>query len=679
MKRVCICLFFTMALIITGCSGSDIDSPTQQLDKYIAKWEEVEFTSMYDMLSDDTKEMYDEESFVERYEKIYHDLSIDDLDITYEELDKKVIKEAKKDKTISIPLDVSMESMAGPIAFTNEMELTLKENEEDEEESEWLIEWDPGFIFPDLKDDGKISVSTEEAKRGEIIDRNQMPLALNDLAYEVGVVPESFENEENEKEELARLLHMSVDSIDKRLNEDWVEPGHFVPLKTIPQSDESTLNQVTTLPAVQTQDTTGRNYPAGKAAAHLTGYVATITEEELEEADAGQYTPSDVIGKAGLEKMYEEKLRGENGVKIVITKQTDDGEEEVTLAEKPVKNGEKVQVDIDVNLQESIYETYEKEGLAGTAAAIHPKTGEILALISSPGYDPNELTFGITQERWDSLMENTQEPFVNRFTSIFAPGSAFKPITATIGLNDGTINHTDTMEIDGLKWGKESWGDVKITRVSTSDKPVDLRDALQRSDNIYFARQALDIGHEQFEKGLRELGFEEEIPLPFTIKASEISNSKDLKDEILLANTSYGQGEIEMSSLHLALIYSAFLNDGNIVKPSFLHEDKKDEIWLEDVMKPEDTEKMQEYLREVVTEGTAESALDDDLDISGKTGTVELKQSQDSKGHDNGWFVGYPTDDQDVLIAMMMEHTENLGASSFVAENVKDILVDYKK
>src|SRR5699024_3685698 len=175
-------------------------------------------------------------------------------------------------------------------------------------------------------------------------------------------------------------------------------------------------------------------------------------------------TPSDVIGKAGLEKMYEEKLRGENGVKIVITKQTDDGEEEVTLAEKPVKNGEKVQVDIDVNLQESIYETYEKEGLASTAAAIHPKTGEILALINRPGYDPNELTFGIQQARWDCVMEHSQEPFVNRFTSIFAPGSAFKSITAGIGLNDGTINHTDTMEIDGFKWGKESWGHVKITR-----------------------------------------------------------------------------------------------------------------------------------------------------------------------------------------------------------------------
>lgn len=135
-----------------------------------------------------------------------------------------------------------------------------------------------------------------------------MPLALNDVAYEIGVVPNQFEDEEAEKAEIARLLDISTDSIDKALSADWVEPEHFIPLKTIPNSAEDRLAQLTALPAVQ-KDTTGRNYPSGKAAAHITGYVGPITSEELKEAPEGKYKENDLIGKVGLEKMYEDTLR----------------------------------------------------------------------------------------------------------------------------------------------------------------------------------------------------------------------------------------------------------------------------------------------------------------------------------------------------------------------------------
>lgn len=679
-KKVAFLITCILAVFVIGCSNNETELPTTQLDKYIVKWEEADFTSMYDMLSDDAKDTYTKEDFIDRYEKIYTDLEIKNLSISYKEPDKEVLKKAKSERTASIPLEVTMDSMAGPIDFSNEITLTLQESKEDKKVSKWLIDWDSSLIFPDLKDDAKVSVLIDEPKRGEIIDVNQMPLALNDLAYEVGVVPNLFENEEKEKQEIARLLNMSVEAIEKALNEDWVQPEHFIPLKTIPKNAENTLSQLTQLPAVQTKDTTGRNYPAGEAAAHLTGYVGKITADELEKAPAGQYTENDLIGKAGLEKMYEEQLRGEQGVKIVITKKTTDGvEEEVVLAEKPVKNGEHVQVTIDVNVQEKIYNTYKKKNISGTAAAVHPKTGEVLALISSPAYDPNELTFGITQGRWDSLMDDPKKPFVNRFASTYAPGSVFKPITAAIGLKEGTITHSGAMEINGLKWGKEGWNNRKVTRVSTSNGPVDLRDALQRSDNIYFARQAVAIGHTKYEEGLRQFGFEEKFPFSFPIKASRISNSGDLKDELLLAHSSYGQGEIEMSSLHIALAYTAFLNEGNIIKPILLEDEQEGEVWLEDVISAADAKEMQEYLRGVVTKGTGKAALDENLAISGKTGTVELKQSQDSKGHENGWFIGYPTDNPDMVIAMMMEHTENQGTSSFVAENVKNILVDLHK
>src|SRR5699024_10187490 len=152
-----------------------------------------------------------------------------------------------------------------------------KEEEKDGEDvSQWLVQWDPSFILPELKDNGNISISIEEPKRGEILDKNQMPLALNDLAYEIGVVPNQFVDEEAEIDEIARLLHMSKESIKETLEADWVEPDHFIPLKTIPQTAEDTLAQLTQLPSVQRKDSTGRSYPAGEAAAHLTGYVGGI-------------------------------------------------------------------------------------------------------------------------------------------------------------------------------------------------------------------------------------------------------------------------------------------------------------------------------------------------------------------------------------------------------------------
>lgn len=676
MKKILLTLNVLFFIFLVSCS-SNIDDPTVQLDDYIKKWEKTDFTAMYKMVSDDTKANYDEEAFIDRYDKIYQDIKANDLAIQYDEVDDKVLKKAKKDEKITIPLKVELDSIGGMIEFTNDITLVLTESDKEDEDPSWLVEWDPSFIYPGLEKDGKLSIQTEEPKRGEIVDKNQMPLALNDVAYEIGVVPDQFADEEAEIAEIARLLDISTDSIDKALSADWIEPEHFIPLKTIPNSAEDRLAQLTALPAVQKRDTTGRNYPAGKAAAHITGYVGPITAEELKEAPEGIYNDNDLIGKVGLEKMYEDTLRGERGAKITLTipaEEEGQQDEEIVVAEKEAKNGERVQLSLDINIQETMYEAYEKEDVAGTAAAVHPTTGEILALISSPGYDPNELTFGITQSRWDSLMDDPREPFTNRFTSLYAPGSVIKPLTAAIGLTEGSITHDEGLTINGLKWGKESWKGVTVTRVSSSGNPVHLREAMIQSDNIYFAMKSLDIGAKNYVKGLKDIGFEEKIPIALSPRPSHISNSGDLKDEILLANSSYGQGEIEMSSLHLALAYTAFLNDGNIVKPSFLKDDKQGEIWKKDVISKKDAEKMQEYLSEVVTKGTGKAAQDDDLAISGKTGTAELKKSADSSGHQNGWFVGYPTDDPDIVIAMMMEHTENLGTSSFAAKNVKDIL-----
>lgn len=658
---------------MSSCANKQGANLKDTTDEFITLWTEQDFDAMYEYLSKSTKDQYSKKAFIDRNTDIFDDLQINDLKIEADSLTDEQLKKSKEAKEITVNAEISFKTIAGKVDFTKDMPLIFNETDED---SGWYIDWDEGFILPDLKEDSKVSVEKKEPRRGEIIDRNKMPLALNDVAYEIGIIPEDFHDGENEKEKISELLSMSTDKIEEQLDASWVQPDYFVPLSIIPATSDDKLETLSQIPGVTYKETTGRSYPLGKAAAHLTGYIGEITQEELDELPEGKYSERDLIGKSGLEDMYEDTLHGQEGIEINIVSENESGSKvKDSIAEKPVQNGDNIQLSIDVNIQEEIYQAYENK--PGTSAAIDPKNGEVLALVNSPAYNPNELTYGITQTRWDQLMNDPDEPFVNRFKSTFAPGSAIKPITAAVGLANDTINFDDGIEINGLTWGKKEWGDVKVTRVSTSNGPVTLEDALKRSDNIYFARKSVDMGNKKFINGMQSFGFDKKIPFSIPVQQSQVSNDGKL-DEILLANTGYGQGEIEMSPLHLALTYTIFLNEGDMLKPGILLEEDKREVWNEDIISQSQADQMKDYLRAIVAEGTAKSAKDDDLHISGKTGTAELKLSKESSAHENGWFVGYPTDDEDILIAMMMEKVEDEGSSSYVAEKVKDILKKIK-
>src|SRR5699024_2784295 len=149
--------------------------------------------------------------------------------------------------------------------------------------------------------------------------RNRMPLAINDLAFEVGLVPELFLDEQQEINDVAQILNMNNDDVKSALEANWVEPHHFVPIKTIPNDNNQIINQLKEIPSVKLKERKARHYPLGKKAAHLTGYIGNITAEELEQLeDTKQYNESDVIGKNGLEKIFEERLRGEEGMTVTV-------------------------------------------------------------------------------------------------------------------------------------------------------------------------------------------------------------------------------------------------------------------------------------------------------------------------------------------------------------------------
>ena len=447
-----------------------------------------------------------------------------------------------------------------------------------------------------------------------------------------------------------------------------MQPEYFVPIKKVSLDERDLVTNVTSIPSVQSKQVAARVYPAKEAAAHLIGYVGPITADELEKLEGKGYGASDLIGKRGLEQVLDERLKGENGAKIAIAKE--DGTEEV-LAEKEVQNGENILLTIDSTIQNQLYGQLSDQ--AGTATAIHPQTGETLGLVSAPSFDPNVLTLGATADQWGALENNPQTPLLNRFSANYSPGSVIKPITAAIALKEGTIDPQTTIQVNGLQWQKDaSWGNYYVTRVKDPNAPVDLEKALMYSDNIYFAQAALGLGKDKLMSGLKGFAFEEEIPYMFPLEPSKTGS---MDTEILLADTGYGQGEMEMNIVHLAATYTPFINKGNLITPTLLLDDEKAKAWKENVISEEQAALINNMLQKVVEDpqGTAHKAKLDGLPLAGKTGTAELKVKQGEKGTENGWFVAYNTENPSLLVAMMIEGIQDKGGSGIVVEKVKNI------
>ncbi|TCT24649.1 penicillin-binding protein [Melghiribacillus thermohalophilus] len=664
MKRVITGLMVVLiSAFLTACNEEET-TPEDRLSEYIELWNDSQFHDMYsEYLSSSSKETYSEEDMANRYEKLYADLGIEDVNVTFEAPEEEQSYEDMEEATF--PIHVEMNSLAGPISFDHE--ITLVKESVGEEEHNWFVNWDTTYIFKQLEDGDTVGIDMKEAPRGEIFDRNGKGLAINDTLTLIGLVPQSMEGHEQEtKEKVAELLHLDVEYIDQQLNQEWVKPDVFVPIRTINPNDEDLFQELIELPGVWSQDQVGRLYPLGEAATHLVGYIGEITAEELEKNKGKGYTTGDMIGKRGLEQLFEEDLRGSPGAEIYITKENGD---KVLVASKNAKKGKDIHLTIDATIQETIYEQI--QGEKGTAAAIHPETGETLALVSAPSFDPN----GLTSNYYAKLMEDERNPLLNRFTSLYAPGSAFKPITASIALSNGTITPDTTRDIQGETWSKgDEWGNYKIRRVTDPGHPVDLEDALVYSDNIYFAQTALELGSEAMVQGLENFGFQEDLPFAYPVAASTISNSGELNDEILLADTGYGQGELQVSMIHLATMYTPIFNHGDLVKPKLL-KDVATEVWKEQIISAEQANMIHDALRNVVAspEGTARGANLPDIPLAGKTGTAEIKTSQGESGKENGIFVAYDYEKKDLLIAMLLEDVEDQGGSAAVVDHVKKI------
>ncbi|TCS81063.1 penicillin-binding transpeptidase domain-containing protein [Tepidibacillus fermentans] len=663
-------LFGILFLIITSFIGCGNETtPQDRFQAFIKSWGNQDFAGMYDLTSQSTQQKIKKEEFVKRYQTIYGEqgIEVSQLDVKFQ-TPKEEVKPNEKGEII-FPYSVKMNTLAGPYEFTGKAKL-VKEKREKEEN--WYVVWEPSMILAGMKEGDRVGARILPAARGQILDRNGAGLAVNDSAISIGVIPDKLGTDVAIKEKIAQLLGISIDQINKSLEEPWVKPNLFVPIKIIAKDQKAKLDQLTKLPGVSSQEVPVRYYPYKEIIAHLIGYVGNITAEELQSLKDKGYSQSDLVGKSGLEKIFEEKLRGKNGGEIFII----DGKTNAhkVIAKLDPIDGENIQLTIDINLQKEIYGQFQKD--SGTAVAIHPKTGEVLALVNSPSFNPNDFVLGISQKQWKALNEDPKKPLINRFAQTYTPGSAFKPITAAIGLKTGVIQPDQTRDIKGLSWQKdESWGNYFIKRVTDPEKPVNLKDALIYSDNIYFAQTALDIGEDRFLIEAKNFGFLESLPFPFPITRSKLVAKDNFQNEIQLADTGYGQGEVMMNPLHLAIAYTPFLNNGDLLKPTLIKGENDSKIWKDNLFTTEAANTIFQDLIQVVEnpKGTAYQPRVSGIKIAGKTGTAEIKGKQGETGIENGWFIAVNTDNPRLMIVMMIEDVQNRGGSHYVVSKVKNI------
>ncbi|MCL2841246.1 MAG: penicillin-binding transpeptidase domain-containing protein [Defluviitaleaceae bacterium] len=678
--------------IFTASATSEPILPDEILLRYFSYVENGQFEQMYNLLTNVSHEHSGREDFIERNRNIYEGIGARNIIVTINDMYDVPERPGRK----MVAYTLRMDTVAGEILYDAYAIFELST------EGTYKLQWTSNMIFPQLGDDDRVRVSILPAQRGNIFDRNGVILAGPGTASAVGFIPGRMRREEipaptivignvyddseaeipetpptyiyNEDDiaRVAELLEMTPEGVLRRLNASYIRDDIFLQLRIIPRDAQALIDELLTVQGIMISTAHVRYYPLGQSAAHLVGYVQNINAEELESRRHDGYHMNSVIGRAGLERIYEDRLRARDGREIFII--DSQGNRTTTLARLLPVNGSDIRLTIDADIQRQLFDSFAEDKSASVAT--NPLTGEVLALVSTPSYDPNDFVRGMTTSVWTALTEDENLPFFNRFSATFSPGSTMKAMTAAIGIDAGIFYPNEDFGRSGLRWQQdESWGRFFVTTVRTYDGPANLNNAMAWSDNIYFAKAALRIGADLFTRELQNFGFANTIPFEYGLASSSISRTGGITSEIQLADSGYGQGEILMNPVHLAALYAAFVNDGNILEPWLIYDRPYTPLlWVPEAFSPETARYVLDSLIFSVDYGTGRGARVSGVTLAGKTGTAEIKLTQDDDtGTEIGWFV-LLTADEDVenplLVVSMVEDVQGRGGSGYVIPRV---------
>lgn len=528
-----------------------------------------------------------------------------------------------------------------------------------------------GEYYAGLADGNRIRIVPSMAPRGTFYDRNGELLVTNRPGFSVSLLPLTAPISDDVIDRLSDLLKVPTDEIKTKI------AGHsgFNPIRiktdVTPDIVSIIEEQKSQYPGVVIEVTPIRDYILKQEGAHTFGYVSEINDTELEKMKDEGYKSGDIIGKFGLEKVYDKELRGENGGQQV----------EVDVSGKPVQilgrkepvPGDDLELTIDINLQQAAEKAVDEQltqigAHAAAAVVMNPQTGEILAMVSRPAFDPNLFAHGISSKDWNQLNNNPYHPMDNKtITGEYPPGSTFKIVTGTAALTEGVVTPDEQIFDSGHHW---------IIPKGNADGEalgwLNFRTALAHSDNVYFYEMGNRLGIDRLEKYARMfgLGAKTGIDLPYEatgLVANRRYKEKNFDDgEWYLSETfdaAIGQGFNLVTPLQAAMVMGEIAADGKRYKPHVVNriiapdgsvvKDFQPELLSQLDVPEEDIKLVQDGLHDVTKYGTAASSFRGfTVDIAGKTGTAE-----NSQGRDHGWFVAYgPFDNPNVVVAVIVEN-----------------------
>lgn len=660
------------------------------IDEFINHIAAGEYTEAYALLSSSSRNDTDteksnrvtEEQFTDKYTAIISALEITAIEyssFTYES--GSILCKAKYDATYYSDYIGDVTNSFTAVAVL--------------EGDEWRIEWSPAMIFPEMEWGDTVRIARLSAERGEILADGEK-VATTTGALSVYAAVDKIEDRELFIRQVGVLLNMTAADIEEKLSKEY---GGVAILKQyysdeLSASVKEQLLQVTGIGIDNGNYLTVREYPNGDLLAHLVGYVGSIpsaTEEELEaelerlnegrtERD-GLYNSDSKVGRLGLELAYEQELRGKDGELVYIC--TAEGTNRKTLYKVEAQDGYDIELTIDMDLQRRTQEVMELvlfgDSTAGAVVVMNPKTGAVEAMYSYPSYDLNLFARGISSKEYQSLLNDEAKPLINRVTQgLYPPGSTMKAFTAACALDNDVLDENyefDTSQIKDDYWtptdyGAWIWTAIKRTHINYPiSGPLNMQKALIHSDNIYFANCALLTGWDVFEEYMTRLGFTESIPFDINVAEPQLKNEDTEMDYKLIADSGYGQGEILVTPLQLASMFSAFANDSNVAEPYVVKglyqedgiryvckESHTYSNWKESVISERAIEVITPFLEDVVDptiNGTGRNLKVKGCTVAAKTGTAEIGSS---KSREISWFVGYRTgvSDEDARLVLVM-------------------------
>ena len=530
--------------------------------------------------------------------------------------------------------------------------------------------------FSALSESNRVNSTLLPPRRGWIVDRHGVPIANNRTSFRVDLIPDRLENRDRVLAELARLLSLTPEQV-ARIGVDLDNAAGFQPVQVVDKLDWERFAAVNVrlpeLPGVAPSQTFARQYPAGAAVAHLTGYVGAATADQYKAThDPLLVVPGFKLGKDGLEKTLEPALRGTPGAKRAEV--TARGKLIATLATRPGTPGHNQRLTIDVGLQE--YAARRLATNSGSAVVMDCRTGEILAMVSMPAYDPNSFSDGISHLEWNMLSENDHVPLMNKVTQgLYPPGSTVKPMNGLALLQAGVGAEERVVCTGAIRLG---------TSVFHCHKPgghgaLDLKGAIAQSCDIYFYEMARRLGYDRIAPTARTLGLGQRFALPLPAQrygtvpdsAWKLRRYRTKWTTADSLNASIGQGYVLANPLQLAVMASR-LASGLAVEPSLLVGAGRPFAALP--VDPAHLDVVRAGMDAVVNGGGTGGAarlLVPGVRMAAKTGTAQVRRitmAERGRGvlknaalpfklRDHALFVGFaPADNPRYALAVVLEH-----------------------